>query len=144
MVVLALGVLAGLIVFGGSRLVRIWSRAHEQENVVHSVQMEVMALAYSTLQRCDAHALNGYAVASSPNGDWAQNDARAALRKNVGLLKDDHLRQLTRDLLDCTGRLSPRSQPAEVARVRDEVRSLQERFRARSNEVQRDIRLGRR
>jgi hypothetical protein len=133
------------MVFGGSRLVRAWSRAHEQENVVHSVQMEVMALAYATLQRCDAQGLNGYAAASAvPNGMSAQNDARAALRKNVSLLKDDTLRQITRDLLDCTGRLSARSQPAEVARVRDEVRSLQARFRVRSDEVQRDMRLGRR
>lgn len=145
--VLALGVLAGLIVLGGSRLVRVWSRAREQDSVVFAVQMEVMALAQATVLRCDAVDPNGHgAYGASLNGQASREvaQARAALGRNIGLLKDDTLRQITREMIDCSGRLPASPRPADAAAVREQVRTLQERFRQRSDEVQREMRLGRR
>lgn len=139
-VLLALGALAGLIVLLVGRVVRFWSRTREQANVIYSVQMELMALGNATLQRC-----NGAAVTSNGNGKGVSDDAqaRAALRRDLALLRDDHLRRITQEMLDCTRRLPRTPSAAEADRVGHEMQALQERFRARSNEVVRDMRLGR-
>ena len=140
--VAALAAVGALVVFGVRRLSRHWSRTREQANVVFAMQLGVIGAVQAAEQRCEAFSGDGQ---SGPGGGapWLAThaSARAAVLSPVGLVQDRGLRQLTRDLLDCTGRVVATSEAGEAARLRSEVDVLHRDFKVRSVEVVRTLRL---
>jgi len=126
-VVAAVTLVLGLIfvVLGG--LGRHRSRTTDQTSTIYTLRTAVAALAQTSAQ--------GWTAVDS--------NVRPAVMAQLPLIRDAELRQLTNELLETTRRLAAVADPVENTDLRDEVDALHERFRGRSNEVIRELRLGR-
>ncbi len=76
---------------------------------------------------------------------WTAVDAsvRPTVVAQLPLIQDGELRQLTNELLEATRQLAAAGNAEAAAGLRSEVDDLHERFRWRSNEVVRQLNLGR-
>lgn len=119
--------IVGLIGLTLTGLGRHRSRTRDQTSTIYTLRTSVMALAQTS-------ALGWTAVDSS---------VRPTIVAQLPLIQDVELRRLTNELLDTTGRLAAMPDPVENTSLRQEVDDLHERFRARSNEVIRQLKLGR-
>lgn len=127
-VVVAVAVVAGLIGLTLGGLGRHRSRTRDQESTIYTLRTAVVALVQTSTQ--------GWTAADS--------SVRPTIVAQLPLISDGELRQLTNDLLDTTRRLgSPGGNPEERQRLHDELDDRHERFRLRSNEVIRELKLGR-
>jgi len=126
-VVVAVTVVLGLIfgILGG--LGRHRSRTTAQTSTIYTLRTAVASLAQTSAQ--------GWTAVDS--------SARPAVMAQLPLIRDAELRQLTNDLLETTRQLAAVADPVENRDLREEVDSLHGRFRERSNEVIRELRLGR-
>ena len=142
-VVVALGVIGALVVLLVRLLSRHWSRTREQANVVYGLQMALFGVVQSADQRVAAWRGDGHVTSAGPDREWTAADAtaRAAARANLGLLEDRQLRQLTVELLDRTHEMVTALDADAALCIRKDVETLQQSFRARTNEVMRDLRL---
>ena len=145
-VVVAVAVIIGLIGVIAVGLGRRRSRTSDQASTIFALRTAVVALVQAATQ--------GYEVAAddAEGGErrrvgtpWTSVDStvRSRVTAQLPLVRDDRLRQLTTDLLEATRRLGAAGGGAEGAALCRQVDELHERFRARSNEVVRDLNLGR-
>ena len=146
LVVIALVVFALVVVGTLVWVFLVWlgrhqSRTRDQASTVHALQMALFGLVMASRQRFDAVSGNGRGDWRGGDAPWVAADAkiRPTVQRNLPLIEDVQLKQLTTELLDCTGRLFVAADPAEAARLNSEVEALHERFRARTTEVVRAL-----
>jgi len=126
-VAVAVTVLVGVgsVILG--RMRRHRSRTRDQASTIFTLRTAVLALVQTSTQ------------------GWTAVDAsvRPTVVAQLPLLQDSELRQLTTELLETTRQLAATGDAESGAGLRDEVDDLHERFRWRSNEVVRQLNLGR-
>ena len=126
-VVVAVVVLLGVIglTLGGLRRHR--SRTTDQTSTIYALRTAVVALAQTSSQ------------------GWTAADAsiRPAVTAQLPLIQDGELRRLTDALLHTTDRLASAGDADDKMRLQQEVDDLHQRFRMRSNDVIRELKLGR-
>ncbi len=126
-VVAAVTIVIGLTYLTLAGLRRHRSRTRDQTSTIYTLRTAVVALAQTSAQ--------GWTAVDS--------SVRPAVVAQLPLIQDVELRQLTNELLETTRRLAAMPDPVANERLREEVDDLHERFRARSNEVIRELKLGR-
>lgn len=149
-VVIAL-VFLGVVVLGALVLVALrWlgrhqSRTRDQETTVYALNMALVGIVVAARQRFDATAADGQASLPRSGGPWAATDARLrpAVQRNLALVEDRQLKQLTAELLDRTSRLFACTDPAEAARLNTEIETLHEKFRIHRTDVVRALGVSR-
>jgi len=126
-VVVAVTVLVGASSVILARMRRHRSRTRDQASTIFTLRTAVVALVQTSTQ------------------GWTAVDAsvRPTVVGQLPLIQDSELRQLTNELLETTRRLAAAGNTEEGKGLRDEVDDLHERFRWRSNEVVRQLNLGR-
>ncbi len=126
-VVVAVTVVIGLISLTLGGLGRHRSRGRDQTTTIYTLRTAVVALAQTSAQ------------------GWTSVDSslRPTIVSQLPLIQDVELRQLTNQLLDTTRRLAAVTDPVASEDLREEVDTLHEQFRRRSNEVIRELKLGR-
>jgi len=145
-VVVAVAVVFGLIGVTLAGLGRHRSRTRDQASTIFTLRTAVVAMVQAATQ--------GYEVAADDGSDggrrrvgtpWASVDStvRPTITTQLPLIQDAQLRRLTTELLEATRRLSLAGDTDEGARLCGEVDDLHKRFRTRSNEVVRELNLGR-
>ena len=139
-VVLAVGVIVGAIVVGMSLAARHRSRTTDQASTVFALQMALYAMVQASRPTLNGSSDNGRAPARPGAGD-AQ--ARERVLKQLELVEDVELRQITGQLLEHSRRLLTTTDAASAAGLQAEVDTLQERFRSRTTEVVRNLNLRR-
>jgi hypothetical protein len=125
---------------------RHWSRTRDQESTVHAVQMALFAMVQASRQRVDAARGNGqWTRRPAPDAPWMAADARAraTVLRQLPLVEDDELTQLTRELLEQSRRLLATSDADTGVRLGGEVEALYRRFGARCTAVVRELALRR-
>ena len=147
LVIVSLAVTVAAVVLGLRVLSRHLSRTRDQASTIFSVQMALAGLVQSALQRADTVATNGQS-ASRPatNGGMgaAEFKARQTAVRQLALLRDVRLKELTHSLLDRTQQANAVRDPSEAERPRSELEALHAGFGRRSTEVVRELNLRRR
>jgi len=126
-VVAAVAIVIGLTYLTLVGLGRHRSRTSDQTSTIYALRTAVVALAQTSAQ--------GWTAVDS--------SVRPAVVAQLPLIQDVELRQLTNELLETTRRLATMPDPVENTVLRKEVDDLHERFRARTTEVIRELKLGR-
>ena len=128
-VVAAVAVVLGVIglTLGGLRRHR--SRTRDQTSTIYTLRTAVVALVQT----------------SSQGWTGADSSIRPTVEAQLQLIQDGELRHLTSELLETTRRLAVagNGETEEVKRLHDELDDLHTRFRMRSNDVIRELKLGR-
>ena len=139
-VVLAVLVIVAAIVGGMALAARHRSRTADQASTVFALQMALYAMVQASRPSLNGSAENGQGPARPGAGD---GQARERVLKQLALVEDVELRQITGQLLEHSRRLLMTTDGASAARLQGEVDTLQERFRSRTTEVVRDLNLRR-
>jgi len=123
----AVTVVIGLLYITLTGMGRHRSRTRDQTSTIYTLRTAVVALAQTSAQ------------------GWTSVDAsvRPTIVAQLPLIQDVELRQLTNELLETTRQLAAVADPVENESLRESVEALHERFRMRSNEVIRELKLGR-
>jgi hypothetical protein len=139
-VVLAVGVIVASIVLGMRIAARHRSRTSDQASTVFALQMALYAMVQASRPSLNGSTDNGQGPARPGPGD---GEARQRVLKQLELVEDVELRQITGQLLEHSRRLLATTDGATAARLQSEVETLQERFRSRTTDVVRDLNLRR-
>ncbi len=139
-VVVTVVVLVAAIAVGMGLVTRHRNRTSDQASTVFALQMALYAMVQASRPTLDGASQNGQGPARPGRGD---GQARETVLKQLQLVEDVQLRQLTGQLLENSRRLESTTDSAAAARVQAEVDTLQERFRDRTTEVVRAINLRR-
>ena len=139
-VVLAVGVIVASIVLGMRIAARHRSRTSDQASTVFALQMALYAMVQASRPSLNGSTDNGQGPARPGRGD---GEARQRVLKQLELVEDVELRQITGQLLEHSRRLLTTTDAASGARLQGEVEALQERFRSRTTDVVRDLNLRR-
>lgn len=125
--VVAVAVVVAVIALTMAGLGRHRSRTRDQASTIFTLRTAVVALVQTSTQ------------------GWTAVDpsVRPTVVAQLPLVQDGQLRQLTTELLEATRRLASGGPTEEGDELRAEVDDLHERFRWRSNEVVRELNLGR-
>ncbi|HEX2192570.1 MAG TPA: hypothetical protein VHH09_05210 [Acidimicrobiales bacterium] len=116
------------------------SRTSDQASTVFALQMALYAMVQASRPTLDGASQNGHGPARPGRGD---GQARETVLKQLQLVEDVQLRQITGQLLEHSRRLESTTDAAAAAQLQAEVDSLQERFRERTTAVVRAINLRR-
>jgi hypothetical protein len=139
-VVLAVVVIVASILLGMALAARHRSRTSDQASTVFALQMALYAMVQASRPTLNGSTDNGHAPVRPGPGD---GQARQRVLKQLELVGDVELRQITGQLLEHSRRLLSATDTASAARLQREVETLQERFRSRTTEVVRDLNLRR-
>lgn len=139
-VVVAIVVIVASIVLGMALASRHRSRTTDQASTVFALQMALYAVVQASRPTLNGSSDNGHGPVR-PGADDGQ--ARQRVLKQLELVEDVELRQITALLLDHSRRLLTTTDAASAARIQSEVETLQERFRSRTTDVVRDLNLRR-
>ncbi|MEN3315349.1 MAG: hypothetical protein V7605_1583 [Acidimicrobiaceae bacterium] len=126
-VVVTVAVVAAVIALTTAGLGRHRSRTRDQASTIFALRTAVVALVQTSTQ------------------GWTAVDAsvRPTVVAQLPLVQDGQLRQLTTELLEATRLLASGGTTDDGDALRAEVDELHEQFRWRSNEVVRELNLGR-
>ena len=116
------------------------SRTSDQASTLFTLQMALYAMVQASRPPLDGVSHNGRGPVSPAGGD---GPARETVRRQLRLVEDAQVRQITGQLLECSHRLRAATDAASAARLWHEAEALQERLRGRSTEVVRKIGLRR-
>jgi hypothetical protein len=139
-VVLAVAVIVAAILVGMALATRHRSRTSDQASTVFALQMALYAMVQASRPTLNGSSDNGQGPSRPGTGD---GEARERVLRQLELVEDVELRQITGQLLEHSGRLLTTTDAASAARLQGEVETLQERFRSRTTEVVRDLNLRR-
>jgi hypothetical protein len=145
-VLVALGAVGATVVLGLRWADRHLSRTRHQQSTVHALQLALFALVEASRQRFDAATLNGqWPARARVEGSWASAyaQARPTVVRQLALVEDPELKELTSRLLESSGQLLATSDPATAARLWREVEGAHDRLRLRTVEVTRSLNLRR-
>ncbi len=147
LVIVSLAVTVAAVMLGLRVLSRHLSRTRDQASTVFSVQMALAGLVQSALQRADTVEANGQSASRPATNDGmgaAELKARQTAVRQLALLQDVRLKELTHSLLDRTQQAHAVRDPSDTERLRRELEALHESFGRRSTEVVRELNLRRR
>jgi hypothetical protein len=139
-VVLAVVVIIAAIVGGMAFATRHRSRTTDQASTVFALQMALYAMVQASRPALNGSSDNGHGAARPGTGD---GQARERVLKQLELVEDMELRQITGQILEHSRRLLTTTDAASAARLQGEVDTLQERFRSRTTDVVRGLNLRR-
>ncbi len=146
LVFVAVACLGGIVLLALRWLGRHQSRTRDQESTVYALNMALVGIVVAARQRFDAVGGNGEG-SSLPRsgGPWTATDARLrpTVERNLPLVEDPELKQLTVALLDRTSRLFATTDGAEAARLNAEIERLHEKFRIQRTDVVRALGVSR-
>ncbi len=145
-VFVAVVVIGGIVVLALRWLGRHQSRTRDQESTVYALNMALVGIVVAARQCYDTVAADGRAPSPSRSGrPWLATDARLrpAVEKQLPLVEDGLLRQLSAELLDRTARLFGTTDPGEAARLNAEIETLHEKFRVHRTDVVRSLAVSR-
>lgn len=115
----------GSVILG--RMRRHRGRTRDQASTIFTLRTAIVALVQTSTQGWTA----------------VDGSVRPTVVSQLPLIQDSELRQLANELLETTRQLAAAGNAEAGAGLRDEVDDLHERFRWRSNEVVRQLNLGR-
>ena len=133
-------VIVAAILLGMALTARHRSRTSDQASTVFALQMALYAMVQASRPTLDGANQNGHGPARPGRGDGR---ALETVLKQLQLVEDVQLRQITGQLLEHSRRLASTADATMAARLQAEVDTLQERFRDRTTEVVRAINLRR-
>jgi hypothetical protein len=139
-VVVAVVVIVASIFVGMTLAARHRSRTSDQASTVFALQMALYAMVQASRPNLNGSTDNGRGPLRPGAGD---GEARQRVLKQLELVEDVELRQITGQLLEHSRRLLTTTDAASAARLQAEVDTLQERFRTRTTDVVRDLNLRR-
>lgn len=142
----ALGITGAFVCLGVVLVSRHQSRTRDQRSTVFALQMAVVAMVVAARQRFDAAVQNGqWAEVGSAGTPWVATDTkvRPTVVRQMALVEDVQLKELTTRLLDRTRQLLTTADAREAARLQHEIEGLRARFQARTTEVVRALAVGR-
>ncbi len=138
--------LGGIVLLALRWLGRHQSRTRDQESTVYALNMALVGIVVAARQCFDAVAGNGQGPSlPRTGGPWSATDARLrpAVERNLALVEDRELKQLTVALLDRTSRLFAATDPGEATRLNAEIEALHEKFRIQRTDVVRALGVSR-
>ena len=133
-------VIVAAIVAGMALAARHRSRTSDQASTVFALQMALYAMVQASRPTLNGSTDNGRGPSRPGPGD---GQARQRVLRQLELVEDVELRRITGQLLEHSRRLLATTDAASAAHLQSEVDTLQERFRARTTEVVRELNLRR-
>lgn len=139
-VIVAVAVIVAAIALGMGLATRHRNRTSDQASTVFALQMALYGMVQASRPTLNGSSQNGDGAVVAGPGD---NQLRERVLKQLQLVEDVELRRITGQLLEHSQRLRTARDAATAARLQEEADALQERFRARTTDVVREINLRR-
>lgn len=133
-------VIVASIVLGMRVVARHQSRTSDQASTVFALQMALYAMVQASRPSLNGSTDNGHGPGRPGRDD---GEARRRVLEQLELVEDLELRQIAGQLLEHSRRLLVITDGPSAARLQGEVETLQERFRSRTTDVVRDLKLRR-